>query len=287
MAEKGTPVMDPVITEIAPTPPPVAAATVTKNPVAMSLRDVAVSFRDKVAVRDVSFDVEEGKVTSLIGPSGSGKTTLLRSLNRLHDLTKGAVVTGDITLGEINVYGGKIPTTVLRSRIGMVFQRPNPFPTMSIYDNVVSGLRFNGVRKKSLLKEAAESALIAASLWDSVAHRLKAHATTLSGGEQQRLCIARALAVEPEILLMDEPTSSLDPISTQRIEELLGELKSRVAIVIVTHNMQQAARVSDNCAFLLMGEDRAGEQIEFAPTHKLFTDPSDPRTRDYIEGRFG
>ena len=181
-------------------------------------------------------------------------------------------------LGDTDVYKGGIPPTLLRTRVGMVFQRPNPFPTMSIYDNVVSGLRFNGITKKSVLEEAAESALIAAALWDSVVDRLKAHASTLSGGEQQRLCIARALAVEPEVLLMDEPTSSLDPISTRLIEELMGELKSRVTIVIVTHNMQQAARVSDLCAFFLMGDDRAGEQIEVAPTKKLFTEPDDQRT---------
>jgi phosphate transport system ATP-binding protein len=255
--------------------------------VAMSLRNVAVSFNGRTAVRDATFDIAANRVTSLIGPSGSGKTTLLRALNRLHDLTKGAVVTGDIKLGDIDVYRGNLPTTLLRSRIGMVFQRPNPFPTMSIYDNVVSGLRFNGIRKKSLLDEAAESALVASALWDSVSNRMKAHAVTLSGGEQQRLCIARALAVEPEMLLMDEPTSSLDPISTQAIESLMGELKNRVTIVIVTHNMQQALRVSDDCAFLLMGEDRAGELIEFGPTTKIFNDPEDERTLNYIEGRFG
>ncbi len=255
--------------------------------VAMSLVDVAVSFNGRTAVRDVTFDVASNRVTSLIGPSGSGKTTLLRALNRLHDLTKGAEVTGEIRLGELSVYHGNLPTTLLRSRIGMVFQRPNPFPTMSIYDNAVSGLRFNGVRKKALLDDAAESALVAAALWDSVSNRLKAHAVTLSGGEQQRLCIARALAVEPEILLMDEPTSSLDPISTQAIESLMGELKNRVTIMIVTHNMQQALRVSDDCAFLLMGSDRAGELIEFGPTSKIFNDPDDERTLNYIEGRFG
>jgi phosphate transport system ATP-binding protein len=255
--------------------------------VAMSLVDVAVSFKGRTAVRDVTFDVVANRVTSLIGPSGSGKTTLLRALNRLHDLTKGAEVTGDIRLGDLSVYHGNLPTTLLRSRIGMVFQRPNPFPTMSIYDNAVSGLRFNGVRKKALLDDAAESALMAAALWDSVSNRLKAHAVTLSGGEQQRLCIARALAVEPEILLMDEPTSSLDPISTQAIESLMGELKNRVTIIIVTHNMQQALRVSDDCAFLLMGSDRAGELIEFGPTQKIFNDPDDERTLNYIEGRFG
>ena len=255
--------------------------------VAMSLVDVAVSFNGRTAVRDVTFDVVANRVTSLIGPSGSGKTTLLRALNRLHDLTKGAEVTGDIRLGELSVYHGNLPTTLLRSRIGMVFQRPNPFPTMSIYDNAVSGLRFNGVRKKALLDDAAESALLAANLWDSVSNRLKAHAVTLSGGEQQRVAIARALAVEPEILLMDEPTSSLDPISTQAIESLMGELTNRVTIIIVTHNMQQALRVSDDCAFLLMGSDRAGELIEFGPTQKIFNDPDDERTLNYIEGRFG
>ncbi len=264
--------------------PPIASRS---GKVVMNLRDVVVAFNGRTAIRDVTFDVTSNRVTSLIGPSGSGKTTLLRALNRLHDLTKSAVVTGEIKLGDIDIYRDNLPTTLLRSRIGMVFQRPNPFPTMSIYDNVVSGLRFNGIRKKSLLDEAAESALMASALWDSVAPRMKAHAVTLSGGEQQRLCIARALAVEPEILLMDEPTSSLDPIATKAIEDLMGELKNRVTIIIVTHNMQQALRVSDDCAFLLMGDDRAGELIEFGPTSKIFTDPDDERTMNYIEGRFG
>ena len=257
------------------------------GPTAMSLSNVAVSFNGRTAVRDVTFDVPANKVTALIGPSGSGKTTLLRSLNRLHDLTKGAQVTGSISLHGVDIYNGGIPTTVLRSRIGMVFQRPNPFPTMSIYDNVVSGLRFNGVKKKAILDDAAESALQAAALFDEIKDRMKAHASTLSGGQQQRLCIARALAVEPEVLLMDEPTSALDPISTKKIEELMVELKKRVTIVIVTHNMQQAARASDVTAFLLMGEDGAGEQIEVDATLKLFSQPSDPRTLDYIQGRFG
>jgi phosphate transport system ATP-binding protein len=187
----------------------------------------------------------------------------------------------------MEVYAPATDVVELRKRVGMVFQRPNPFPTMSIYENAVAGLRFNGIRKKAMLDEAAESALIAAALWDSVKDRLKAHASTLSGGEQQRLCIARALAIEPEVLLMDEPTSALDPFATKRIEELVGELKHRVTIIIVTHNMQQAMRVSDRCAFLLMGEDRAGELIEFGPTSKLFSEPSDPRTLDYVNGQFG
>jgi phosphate transport system ATP-binding protein len=255
--------------------------------VVMTLRDVAVAFGGRTAVRDVSFDVYSGEATALIGPSGSGKTTLLRALNRMHDAERSAKVTGTVRLDGLDLYGPDSDPNLLRSRVGMVFQRPNPFPTMSIYDNAVAGLRFNGVRKKSLLDEAAESALIAAALWDSVKDRLKARSSTLSGGEQQRLCIARALAVEPEVLLMDEPTSALDPIATKRIEELVTELKERVTIVIVTHNMQQAMRVSDRCAFLLMGEDKAGELIEFGPTAQLFSEPSDPRTLDYVNGRFG
>jgi phosphate transport system ATP-binding protein len=253
----------------------------------MRLDDVCVAFAGRYAVRGVTFDVHDGEITALIGPSGSGKTTLLRALNRMHDTERSARVSGSVMLGATDVYAGSTDPTLLRSRVGMVFQRPNPFPTMSIYENAVAGLRFNGVRKKALLDEAAESALIGAALWDSVRDRLKAHASTLSGGEQQRLCIARALAVEPEVLLMDEPTSALDPIATKRIEELIGELKHRVTIVIVTHNMQQAMRVSDRCAFLLMGEDRAGELIEFGPTAKLFSEPTDPRTLDYVNGRFG
>jgi phosphate transport system ATP-binding protein len=246
-----------------------------------------VSFAGRNAVRNVSFDVYPGEITALIGPSGSGKTTLLRALNRMHDTVRSARVDGSILLGDTDVNAGSTDPTLLRSRVGMVFQRPNPFPTMSIYENAVAGLKFNGVRKKALLDEAAESALVSAALWDSVRDRLKARASTLSGGEQQRLCIARALAVEPEVLLMDEPTSALDPVATKRIEELVGELKDRVTIVIVTHNMQQAMRVSDRCAFLLMGDDKAGELIEFGPTARLFSDPSDARTLDYVNGRFG
>jgi phosphate transport system ATP-binding protein len=253
----------------------------------MQLKDVSVAFSGRMAVRDVSFDVPVGQVTALIGPSGSGKTTLLRALNRMHDSVRSASVTGSVLLDNVDVYGGTIPPTLLRSRVGMVFQRPNPFPTMSIYENVVAGLRFNGVRNKALLAEAAESALIAAALWDSVRDRLNVGASTLSGGQQQRLCIARALAVEPEVLLMDEPTSALDPQATRNIENLIGELKDRVTIVIVTHNMQQAGRISDRCAFLLMADDRAGELVEVGPTSQIFGSPNDPRTADYINGRFG
>jgi phosphate transport system ATP-binding protein len=253
----------------------------------MRLDTLSVTFAGRAAVRDITLDVPIGHVTALIGPSGSGKTTLLRALNRMHDTVRAAKVTGSVLLGGIDVYSGGLDPALVRSRVGMVFQRPNPFPTMSIYDNAVSGLRFNGVRKKALLDEAAESALIAAALWDSVRSRLRAHASTLSGGEQQRLCIARALAVEPEVLLMDEPTSALDPQATRRIEDLLGELKTRVTIVIVTHNMQQAARISDRCAFLLMADDRAGELVEIGPTSEIFSSPKDKRTEDYVNGRFG
>jgi phosphate transport system ATP-binding protein len=264
-----------------------APKTVADTEPVMSLRNVCVSFAGRPAVRDVSFDVRPGAITALIGPSGSGKTTLLRALNRMHDNVRTASVSGSVRLGDTDVYAPSADASLIRARVGMVFQRPNPFPTMSIYDNAVAGLRFNGMRKRSLLDESAESALVAAALWDSVRDRLKANASTLSGGEQQRLCIARALAVEPEVLLMDEPTSSLDPVATRRIEELVGELKDRVTIVIVTHNMQQAQRVSDDCAFLLMAGDRAGELVEFGPTQTLFGHPTDPRTLDYVNGRFG
>ena len=253
----------------------------------MQLDDVTVAFDGRRAVKNVSFDVYAGEVTSLIGPSGSGKTTLLRALNRMHDTVRTASVTGRVLLDGADIYDRTMDPTLLRTRVGMVFQRPNPFPQMSIYDNAVAGLRFSGVRKRSLLDEAAEASLRAASLWDAVSDRLKKHASSLSGGEQQRLCIARALAVEPEVLLMDEPTSALDPMSTLRIERLIVELKDRVTIVIVTHNMQQARRVSDECAFLLMDEDRGGKLIEFGPTETLFTAPEDPRTLDYVSGLFG
>jgi len=260
---------------------------INRGPVAMTLRDVAVSFDGRTAVRDATFDVVKNRVTSLIGPSGSGKTTLLRALNRLHDLTPSAKVTGEILLEGTDIYRGDMTVTELRSRIGMVFQRANPFPTMSIYDNVISGLRLNGIRKKSVLDEVVEESLRGAALWEEVNTRLKSAATGLSGGQQQRLCIARALSMKPEVLLMDEPTSALDPIATLRIEELMAELREKVTIIIVTHNMQQASRISDDCAFLLMGDDRAGELIEFDTTEKIFTDPKDPRTVDYTNGRFG
>ncbi|MHB8717588.1 MAG: phosphate ABC transporter ATP-binding protein PstB [Candidatus Dormibacteria bacterium] len=254
---------------------------------AVTLRDVGVSFGHVQAVRGVSLDIPSGRITGIIGPSGCGKTTLLRALNRMHDTVAGARVSGSIRLGDIDVCAASTDPVLIRTRVGMVFQRPNPFPTLSIYDNVVSGLRLNGLRKKAILDDAAEQALRAAALWDRVSPRLRGSARSLSGGEQQRLCIARALAVEPEVLLMDEPTSALDPIATTRIEELLATLSSKVTIVIVTHNLQQAARVSDYCAFMLIGEDRAGTLIESGPTVRMFDKPADQRTEDYITGRFG
>jgi phosphate transport system ATP-binding protein len=263
------------------------AAVANRGPAAMSLRNVAVAFNGRTAVRDCTFDVAKNRVTSLIGPSGSGKTTLLRALNRMHDLTPSAKVTGEILLEGTDIYRGDITVNELRSRVGMVFQRANPFPTMSIYDNVIAGLRLTGKHNKSELDDAVEQSLRGAALWDEVENRLKSAATGLSGGQQQRLCIARALAMKPEILLMDEPTSALDPVATLRIEELMAELRKDYTIIIVTHNMQQAARISDDCAFLLMGEDRAGELIEFSTTEKIFNDPKDARTLNYTLGRFG
>lgn len=255
--------------------------------VALQLEKVTIAFHGKPAVNDITLDIPANSVTALIGPSGSGKTTLLRAINRLHDGTRGADVTGSIRLGETEVYGPGIDPALVRTQIGMVFQRPNPFPTMTIYENVVSGLRFAGIKRKALLDEAAESGLIAAALWDEVRHRLKKPATSLSGGQQQRLCIARALAVEPDVLLMDEPTASLDPGATKRIEELLSELTDRVTILIVTHNMQQAHRSSTYCAFLLADEDGAGRLVEAGSTDQIFNAPEDERTADYVSGLFG
>ncbi|MGA2282365.1 MAG: phosphate ABC transporter ATP-binding protein [Candidatus Dormibacteria bacterium] len=253
---------------------------------ALTLEGVRVSFGEHVAVRDVTLAIPDREVTALIGPSGCGKTTLLRAINRLHDHTGGRVE-GSIRLGDLDVYAPSTQPELVRRRIGMVFQRPNPFPAMSIFENVVSGLRFNGVRGRALLREAAEWALRHAALWDTVKDRLHQPALRLSGGQQQRLCIARALAVEPDVLLMDEPCSALDPIATAKIEELITRLAPDVTIVLVTHNMFQAARVSDQAAIFLLGEDRVGELVETGPTKELFDAPRDPRTREYVAGRVG
>ncbi|HLI56203.1 MAG TPA: phosphate ABC transporter ATP-binding protein [Actinomycetota bacterium] len=254
---------------------------------AVTLDHVGVRFGDHQVVRDVTLNLARNKVTALVGPSGCGKTTLLRAINRLHDATHG-VVEGTIRVGDLDVYARDTKPELVRSRIGMVFQRPNPFPTMSIFENVVSGLRFNGIRNKTVLREAAESALHHAALWELVKHRLHAPATVLSGGQQQRLCIARALAVEPEVLLMDEPCSALDPVATAKIEELIHRLAVDVTVVLVTHNMFQARRVSDFTAVFLLGDDRVtGELIEFGHTEHIFEVPMDRRTHAYVTGQMG
>jgi len=235
------------------------------------------------AVKEVNLDLPDRFVTAIIGPSGCGKSTLLRCLNRMHETLPGARVTGEVTLDGQNIYGREVNVTVVRQQIGMVFQRPTPFPTMSIYDNVAAGLStLPKMPKHARVNEIVEKALRRAALWDEVKDRLRDSAVGLSGGQQQRLCIARALAIEPEVLLLDEPTASLDPLSTQKVEELVYELRRDMTVVIVTHNMQQAARVSDRTAFMLHGD-----LVEVAPTGELFTTPKDQRTEAYITGRFG
>jgi phosphate transport system ATP-binding protein len=251
-------------------------------PVRLETKSVSIFYGEKEAVRKVSVGFQSNTVNALIGPSGCGKTTFLRAINRMHDLTPGAKVTGEILLDGTNLYGDGVDPVDVRRRIGMVFQKPNPFPTMSIYDNVVAGLKLAGERNKSKLDEITERSLRGAALWEEVKDRLKAPGSSLSGGQQQRLCIARALAVEPEILLMDEPTSALDPQSTSRIEDLMETLKQQVTIIIVTHNMQQASRVSDTTSFFYVGD-----LIEHGVTSEMFTHPKDKRTEDYITGRFG
>ena len=233
------------------------------------------------ALKNINIAIPEREITAFIGPSGCGKSTFLKSLNRMNDLVEGCRITGDILLDGVDIYKDKMDVNVLRKRVGMVFQKPNPFP-MSIYDNVAYGPRTHGVRNRAQLDELVEKSLRGAAIWDEVKDRLKKNALGLSGGQQQRLCIARALAVEPSVLLMDEPTSALDPISTSKIEELATELKKRYTIVIVTHNMQQALRISDNTAFFLLGE-----LVEYGDTETMFSTPREKRTEDYITGRFG
>lgn len=233
------------------------------------------------ALKDIDMNIKEKAITAFIGPSGCGKSTFLKTLNRMNDLVPGVVIEGSVTLDGENIYDPRVDTTLLRKKIGMVFQQPNPFP-MSIYDNIAYGPRIHGIKSKSKLDQIVEESLKGAALFEEVKDRLKKSALSLSGGQQQRLCIARALAVEPEILLMDEPTSALDPISTLKIEDLMSELKEKYTVAIVTHNMQQAARISDYTAFFLVGE-----VVEFAATDTLFTRPEDKRTEDYITGRFG
>ena len=246
----------------------------------MTIHDMNLFYGDFQALKNINLDIPENRITAFIGPSGCGKSTLLKSLNGMNDLVEGCRITGDIRLDGQDIYGD-IDINNLRKRVGMVFQKPNPFP-MSIYDNIAYGPRTHGVRSKVRLDEIVENSLRGAAIWDEVKDRLKDSAMGLSGGQQQRLCIARALAVEPEVLLMDEPTSALDPISTSKIEDLAAELKNKYTIIMVTHNMQQAARISDKTAFFLLGE-----VIEYADTEKLFSFPEDKRTEDYITGRFG
>ena len=247
----------------------------------MTVNDLCLWYGQSQALKDVNINIPEKSVTALIGPSGCGKSTFLKTLNRMNDLIPGVRVTGEVCYQGQDIFASSVDVNQLRKEIGMVFQKPNPFP-MSIYDNIAYGPRTHGVRSKAKLDDIVEQALRRAAIWDEVKDRLKKSALGLSGGQQQRLCIARALAVEPQVLLMDEPTSALDPISTSRIEELAIELKDRYTIVIVTHNMQQAARISDRTAFFLLGE-----LVECGDTEQIFAQPRDKRTEDYITGRFG
>ncbi len=252
-----------------------------ENNVKISTKNLNLYYGENHALKDVSLDLYEKKITAFIGPSGCGKSTYLKTLNRMNDLVLNVKITGEVLLDGENIYDPQVDTTLLRKKIGMVFQQPNPFP-MSIYDNVAYGPRIHGIKSKEKLDDIVEKSLKGAALWDEVSDRLKKSALGLSGGQQQRLCIARALAVEPEVLLMDEPTSALDPISTLKIEELAGELKKKYTIIMVTHNMQQAVRVSDKTAFFLLGE-----MVEYGDTDVIFSTPKDRRTEDYITGRFG
>ncbi len=247
----------------------------------MRAEEFSVFYHHNEAVKQATIGIPYGKVTAIIGPSGCGKSTLLRAINRMNDLIPGCRTAGRLILDGEDIYGPRIDVTALRKRVGMVFQKPNPFPK-TVFDNVAFGPRIHGIRNKSDLAAAVEESLRRAALWEEVKDRLGENALGLSGGQQQRLCIARALAVRPDLLLMDEPTSALDPIATDRIEDLINELRGEYTVVIVTHNMQQAARVSDMTAFMYVGE-----LVEFDSTSKLFTNPSQPRTQDYITGRFG
>jgi phosphate transport system ATP-binding protein len=262
--------------------------TPTLRETVFDIRNLSVSYGKTPAIKDVSFEIYRNQVTAIIGPSGCGKSTFIRTLNRMNDLVPSANVEGEVLYHGVDLYGTKVDPVQVRRRIGMVFQKPNPFPK-SIYDNVAWGLRVLGMKDK--LDDRVKRALEQAALWDDVRHRLKKNALGLSGGQQQRLCIARALAVEPEVLLMDEPASALDPIATARIEDLMHDLKNEYTIVVVTHNMQQAARVADMTAFfgleVLPDKSRTGILVEYDATQKIFTQPSDKRTEDYVTGRFG
>ena len=247
----------------------------------ISARNLNLYYGENHALKDINMDIKKNAVTALIGPSGCGKSTFLKSLNRMNDLVENVKITGEVKLDNENIYGENVDTTLLRKKIGMVFQQPNPFP-MSIYDNIAYGPRIHGIKNKSKLDEIVEESLRGAAIFDEVKDRLKKSALGLSGGQQQRLCIARALAVQPDVLLMDEPTSALDPISTLKVEELMEDLKKKYTVVVVTHNMQQATRVSDETALFLVGE-----VVEFDKTETIFSNPKNKKTEDYITGRFG
>ncbi len=255
--------------------------------IALTIEDLDVYYGPTLAVEGVSMKIPKHAITAIIGPSGCGKSTVLRALNRMHEVAPGARVTGKVMLEGEDIYASSVDPVQVRRRIGMLFQRPNPFPTMSIYDNVVSGLKLNGRRAKSELDGIVERSLREVGLWDEVQNTLGKSAADLSGGQQQRLCLARCLAVTPEIILMDEPCSALDPIATLRIEELMRELEAQYTIVIVTHNMQQAGRVADRTAFFMLNEKRHGSLVEYGPTEQVFTSPRDKRTEEYVTGRFG
>jgi phosphate transport system ATP-binding protein len=262
-------------------------ASITEAPIAISAQHVSAYYGAKRAVTDISMEIRRNSVTALIGPSGCGKSTYIRTFNRMHEFAPNARVEGTILLEGDNIYAPGVDPTRVRQRIGMVFQKPNPFPTMSIAENVAAGLRFIGVKSRSEIGDRVEHSLKLAALWDEVKDDLKKPGMALSGGQQQRLCIARTIAVEPEVVLMDEPCSALDPIATLKIEDLMRSLAESFTIVIVTHNMQQAARVSDYTAFMLTDEKITGQLVEYGPTQELFTTPKDKRTEDYISGRFG
>jgi phosphate transport system ATP-binding protein len=258
----------------------------TRPLVGLAAREVSAWFGSHKVLERVSLEMSPGEVTALIGPSGCGKSTFLRILNRLHEMVRGAALAGEVRLGADDIYHPARRPMEVRRRIGMVFQKPNPFPAMSIYDNVASGLKLAGIRPADK-DGVVEHSLRQAGLWDEVHRRLRSPGGALSGGQQQRLCIARSLAVAPDVLLMDEPCSALDPTSTRRVEETIEELRGQITIVIVTHNMQQAARISRFCAFFLASHDTPGRVVEAGPTEKIFNEPDDPRTADYINGRFG
>jgi phosphate transport system ATP-binding protein len=259
-----------------------AASTDARHRYKVSIQNLNAWFGIKQAIKNINLDIKENTATAIIGPSGCGKTTLIRCLNRMHEMTSGATTRGHVFLDNVDIYDKKVDSVVIKRRIGMVFQKPNPFPTMNTYDNVAAGLKLNGIKDKKIINEVVRESLEAAALWSEVKNELEKPGVSLSGGQQQRLCIARALAMQPEVLLMDEPTSALDPIATSKIEELIHELKKDLTIIIVTHNMQQAARIADHTAFMYLGE-----LIEYGPTKQIFENPRNELTERYISGKFG